>query len=236
MDGNDIDDVKRLLERRNNEINIIEKVASKINKSLDMDAIANTMLESMHEYFDFEHSMILLVDQNEGFLKVIATYGYDDQGIGAEVKIGVGVIGMVAKKKKLMRMANMGAQKQYINAIKEQVQPVNKGKPLDEIVLPGLQNVESQVAIPMLIENELIGVFSVESDRVNIFDKSDELIIKILANQAASALQNAKLYNLEQQRLRELDRAHAELADLNLNLEKKCFSLTTHGLFHFKKF
>ena len=95
MDGNDIDDVKRLLERRNNEINIIEKVASKINKSLDMDAIANTMLESMHEYFGFEHSMILLVDQNEGSLKVIATYGYDDQGIGAEVKIGVGVIGMV---------------------------------------------------------------------------------------------------------------------------------------------
>jgi len=165
--------------------------------------------------------MILLVDENEGSLKVIATYGYDDQGIGAEVKIGVGVIGMVAKKKKLMRMANMGAQKQYVNAIKEQVQPVNKGKPLDEIVLPGLQNAESQVAIPMLIENELIGVFSVESDRVNIFDKSDELIIKILANQTASALQNAKLYNLEQQRLRELDRAHAELADLNLNLEKK---------------
>ena len=221
MDGNDIDDVKRLLERRNNEINIIEKVASKINKSLDMDAIANTMLASMYEYFDFEHSMILLVDQNVGSLKVIATYGYDDQGIGAEVKIGVGVIGMVAKKKKLMRMANMGAQKKYINAIKEQVQPVNKGKPLDEIVLPGLQNAESQVAIPMLIENELIGVFSVESDRVNIFDKSDELIIKILANQTASALQNAKLYNLEQQRLRELDRAHAELADLNLNLEKK---------------
>ena len=221
MDGNDIDDVRRLLERRNNEINIIEKVASKINKTLDMDAIANTMLASMHEYFDFKHSMILLVDKNESSLKVIATYGYDDQGIGAEVKIGVGVIGMVAKKKKLMRMANMGAQKKCINAIKEQVQPVNKGKPLDEIVLPGLQNAESQVAIPMLIENELIGVFSVESDRVNIFDKSDELIIKILANQAASALQNAKLYNLEQQRLRELDRAHAELADLNLNLEKK---------------
>ena len=193
MDGNDIDDVKRLLERRNKEIDIIGKVASKINKTLDIDAIANTMLESMHEYFDFEHSMILLVDQNESSLRVIATYGYNDQGIGAEVKIGIGVIGMVAKKKKLMRMANMGAQKQYINAIKEQVQPATKVKLFDEIILPGLQNAESQVAIPMLIENELIGVFSVESDKVNIFDKSDELIIKILANQTASALQNAKL-------------------------------------------
>ena len=104
MDGNDIDDVKRLLERRNNEINIIEKVASKINKSLDMDAVANSMLASMHEYFDFEHSMILLVDQDVGSLKVIATYGYDDQGVGAEVKIGVGVIGMVAKNNTLTRL------------------------------------------------------------------------------------------------------------------------------------
>ena len=43
MDGNDIDDIKRLLERRNSEIKIIEKVASKINKSLDIDAIANTI-------------------------------------------------------------------------------------------------------------------------------------------------------------------------------------------------
>ena len=47
------------------------------------------------------------------------------------------------------------------------------------------------------------------------------MIIRILANQTASALQNAKLYNLEQQRLKELDKAHAELAELNSNLEKK---------------
>ena len=62
---------------------------------------------------------------------------------------------------------------------------------------------------------------AVESDQINIFDKSDEMIIRILANQTASALQNAKLYTLEQQRLKELDKAHAELAELNSNLEKK---------------
>ena len=66
---------------------------------------------------------------------------------------------------------------------------MNKGKPLDEVVLPGLQNAESQV-IPMLIENELIGVFSVESDRVNIFDKSDELIIKIIRQLAHFKMPN----------------------------------------------
>ena len=209
------------LERRNKEIEIIERVASQISKTLNLDAIAKTMLVSMEEYFNFKHSMILLLDNTESVLKVIATHGYKDEGIGAEVNIGVGVIGMVAKKKKLMRMANLGAQKQYMQAIKQQIKPSKDAAVDEEISLPGLKNAESQVAIPMLMEDELIGVFSVESEKVNIFDKSDELIIKILANQTANALQNAKLYQLEQQRLQELDKAHAELADLNTNLEKK---------------
>ena len=209
------------LERRNKEIEIIERVASQISKTLNLDAIAKTMLISMEEYFGFKHSMILLLDGSESVLKVIATHGYKEEGIGAEVKIGVGVIGMVAKKKKLMRMANLGAQKQYMQAIKQQIQPSEETVVVDVTSLPGLKNAESQVAIPMLMEDELIGVFSVESDQVNIFDKSDELIIKILANQTANALQNAKLYQLEQQRLQELDKAHAELADLNTNLERK---------------
>ena len=217
-------DAKKLaeqLERRNKEIEIIERVASQISKTLNLDSIAKTMLISMEEYFDFKHSMILLLDGSESTLKVIATHGYKEEGIGAEVKIGVGVIGMVAKKKKLMRMANLGAQKQYMQAIKQQIQPSEDTVVADEISLPGLKNAESQVAIPMLMEDELIGVFSVESDQVNIFDKSDEILIGILANQTASALENARLYQLEQKRLKELNKAHQELENLNINLEKK---------------
>ena len=221
MIDSDAKTLAKQLERRNKEIEIIERVASQISKTLNLDAIAKTMLISMEEYFGFKHSMILLLDSSESALKVIATHGYQEEGIGAQVKIGVGVIGMVAKKKKLMRMANLGAQKQYMQAIKQQIQPSKDTVVADEISLPGLKNAESQVAIPMLMEDELIGVFSVESDQVNIFDKSDELIIKILANQTANALQNAKLYQLEQERLEELDKAHAELADLNTNLERK---------------
>ena len=221
MNKSEAFELRSQLDRRNKEIEIIEKVASQINKTLDLDAIAKTMLISMDNYFDFKHSMILLLDQSEGVLKVIATHGYENDGIGAEVAIGVGVIGVVAKKKKLMRMANIGSQRRYMESIKRQIESNDKLPSDKDINLPGLPNTESQVAIPMLVEDELIGVFAVESDQINIFDKSDEMIIRILANQTASALQNAKLYTLEQQRLKELDKAHAELAELNSNLEKK---------------
>ena len=137
MTDSDAKTLAEKLERRNKEIEIIERVASQISKTLNLDAIAKTMLISMEEYFDFKHSMILLLDGSESTLKVIATHGYKEEGIGAEVKIGVGVIGMVAKKKKLMRMANLGAQKQYMQAIKQQIQPSEDTVVVDEISLPG---------------------------------------------------------------------------------------------------
>ena len=217
----ELEDLKRQLTRRNTEIEIIEKVASQINKTLNLDKIASAMLKNMDSFFGFKHTMILLLDETEQSLKVLATHGYEDQGIGAKVEIGVGVIGMVAKRKKLMRMANMGMQRNYMQAIKQQITTKDEEKTSNVVDLPGLKDAESQVAIPMLLEDELIGVFSVESKEVNIFDKSDEMIIRILANQTASALQNAKLYQLEQSRLLELDKARGELEDLNTNLEKK---------------
>ena len=133
MMNKDVDDLQSQLVRRNKEIEIIEKVASQINKNLDLDKIAKTMLVSMDKYFDFKHSMILLFDQTESFLKVIATHGYEDEGIGAKVEVGIGVIGVVAKKKKLMRMANIGSQRRYMQTIKKQVELTDKVEPKKEI-------------------------------------------------------------------------------------------------------
>ena len=150
------------------------------------------MLKLMNEFFGFKHSMILLVSQDKKYLNVLETYGYKNKGVGAKVKFGVGVIGIVAEKKRLMRMANLGMQRSYMQAVREQVKITNNTQLQDEVELPGLKNAESQVAIPMLIDDELVGVFSVESEEMNIFDKSDEILIGILANQTASALQNAR--------------------------------------------
>ena len=142
------------LDRSKKEIEIIQKISNEVNATLDLRRIAETMLRLMFEIFSFEHSMILLLEEDNDTLKVLATHGYKDDGIGAEVKVGIGVIGMVAKKKKLMRMANLGMQRQYMQAIK--VQAENQGMKLgqESVELPGLKDGESQVAIPMLLENE----------------------------------------------------------------------------------
>ena len=217
----EFENLKKVLDRKTKEFEIIKQISSQINKTLDVNLIASAMLNAMDEFFGFKYSMILLVDEKLQKLNVLATHGYEIKGIGASVKLGVGVIGIVAKKKKMMRMANLGMQRSYMKAIKSQISPEEKNKLGNEVELPGLKNAESQVAIPMLFNNELIGVLSVESEKVNIFNNSDELLIGILANQTANALQNAKLYQLEQKRKLELNNAYFELEKLNNTLEKK---------------
>ena len=216
-----LDELKKRLERKTKEVEIIQQVSSQINATLDLENIAKTMLSLMDEFFGFQYAMILLLDEEDEALSVLATHGYEDDGLGAKVKVGMGVIGMVAKRRKLMRMANLGQQRAYMQTIRQQVTKTTDTELEDEVSLPGLVDVESQVAIPMMLEDELVGVFSVESLGVNIFDKGDELLIGILANQAAIALQHARLFQREQQRLEELNEAHRELADLNANLEQK---------------
>ncbi len=209
------------LNRKSREIKIIQEISAEINSILDLSQILNSILLSMDRIFEFKHSMILLLDDNKEGLSVYASHGYEKEGIGAKVKIGQGIIGVVAKRNKLMRMGNIAAQMAYSANARGQFQAAGQEIKTEEATLPGLANLQSQVAIPLQVKGELIGVLAVDSDQANIFDERDELIISIVANQAASAIDNAKLFAAEKERVKQLNQAHAELKELNENLEKK---------------
>ena len=66
---NELENIKILLERKSKEVEIIKQVSNQINKSLDLNIIASSMLSLMNEFFGFEHSMILLVSENKKHLK-----------------------------------------------------------------------------------------------------------------------------------------------------------------------
>ena len=58
---NELENIKILLDRKSKEIEIIKQISNQINKSLDLNLIASSMLSLMNEFFGFKHSMILLV-------------------------------------------------------------------------------------------------------------------------------------------------------------------------------
>jgi adenylate cyclase len=185
-------------------------VAVELSGTLDLGPLLDTILVSMDEVFGFKHSMVLLSDASRAVVVVAASRGYEESGIGAEVAVGKGVIGVVAKRKKLMRMGGMAVQRAYMTAVAQQMDTT-----VEVAKLPGLPNAKSVVAIPLLKRSELIGVFYVESEQFAVFDDADLALIEAIASQAAIAIQNARFHLAEKERLEELQQANASLTEWN---------------------
>ncbi|MEQ8469826.1 MAG: adenylate/guanylate cyclase domain-containing protein [Marinoscillum sp.] len=175
------------LVRRTSEINIIQSISDEIINSLDLDKIFSRSMELLDSVFGFNHSMILLKKENEDALTVVASIGYDDKGIGAEVKFGQGTIGVVAKNKRILRMSGILSKRRYIS----------KQSNNEDRKLPGLPNADSQIAIPLIVHQRLIGVYSVESEQINAYKAIDEIILNLVAKQIATAIDNAKAYETQ---------------------------------------
>jgi adenylate cyclase len=143
------------------------------------------------------------------------------------VPVGQGVIGVVAKKRRMMRMGNLQSQMRYQSAVRTQSQPA--GTPdvnENTVTLPGLTDVNSQIAIPLMAQDRLVGVFAVESREAGAFDELDSVLLSIVANHVASAIDNARLHLQERDRARQLDDAVAELSRANETLEDNVRSRT----------
>ena len=151
-------------------------------------------LRTMDELFEFHHAIILLHETGGGTLRVVASRGYENQAIGGRVRVGVGAVGIVAERRKILQLDNLGQQRAYAAAQRRQMMQSGRGLEIgDPVPVPGLPNAESQIAIPLLIRDELVGVFSIESPVRQAFDEHDRSLVTIVANQIASAIRNAQL-------------------------------------------
>src|SRR5262245_20722354 len=188
-DAERIKELEGELARRTDEIATLTRLAVGLSGTRDLDLLLRAMLASLDDAFGFEHSMVLLRDPEREVLVVAASRGYSPPGIGAEGPVGKGVIGVVGKRKKLMRMGGVTLQRDYLGAAASQ-----HGTVREAITLPGLPDAASVVAIPLVKRDDLIGVFYVESTRPAVFGDEAQVLIEAVASQAAVAIQNAQYH------------------------------------------
>ena len=195
-----IDRLNRDLARKSNEVRIIQQISSEITSTLDLDEVLGVVLSALDRVLGFEHSMILLKGLTDDVLRVAATRGYPDQGTGARVAMGEGVIGVVAERRKMMRMGSIGASMRYLKSVRARMEAAGEVGPKGPAAtLPGLADVQSQLALPLTVKDRLVGVLSVESREPNAFDELDEVLLRIVGNQAATAMDNARSYRTVEQ-------------------------------------
>jgi adenylate cyclase len=173
------------------ELHGLQLVSQRASKATDLDSLLSNVLESLEEAYGFEHSMVLLCDEVAPRLDAVASRGYGEGGVGAEVAIGDGLIGTVARERCILRVAGVGADLRYGRAIRASVHRAGKGRALTpEIPLPGLVEAQSQLALPLIAGDRLVGVLAVESKRPAAFEEWHEAYLEIIASQVALAIEN----------------------------------------------
>lgn len=171
------------------EVRGLQLVSDRVNQAGDLDQLLTGALAALDEVFGFDHGMIL-VPEGDGRLVTVASHGYGDEGIGAEVRVGEGLIGVVARTRRLLRVLGLDIGLRYARELRAvMLARTGPARVADEIPLPGLPDAQSQMAIPLLVQDRLVGVLALEARDIVTFAQWHEAFLQILANQIASGME-----------------------------------------------
>ena len=167
---------------RRSEVRGLQWVSERINRAPDLETLLYAALEALEEYFQFAHTSVLLYDEPCGRLVALASRGYGESGIGAEVLVGDGVIGTAARDRQVLRFSSLDADLTYGRAIRREAA---KEHTCPDIRLPGLTDAKSALAIPLTVGGRLVGVLSAEDRDPMRFGEWHESYLQIIGNQIA---------------------------------------------------
>ena len=175
----------------------LQDLSLRINTVTSLDALLETILSGLKEYFGFSHSMIALNGEKPNTLVIVASRGYPDCGAGAEVHFGEGIIGVVAEAQKPIRISGLLRGMLHAHAARKRALEQGLKTDLGSVKLPGLKNPASQLGVPLVVRGELVGVLCIESETPYRFHEEDKTTIELLGSYLAVAIQNMQLQEAE---------------------------------------
>ena len=161
----------------------LAELSRHLGQKLDLDTRIGRTLACLHERLDYRHSMLLVPADTAGQLVMLASHGYA-AGVGAQVRLGEGAIGVCAERRRALRLNNVPRALSLMH-----VAQAPTGAPLRlEIPLPGIAGVQSQLVAPALVQDELVAVLYVEDERPGRFSVDDSHALELVASLLAPAL------------------------------------------------
>jgi diguanylate cyclase (GGDEF)-like protein len=169
------------------EVALLQEATDLILSSMDADTVLHQILLIVRNHFQISKCAVLLVDEAKNELYCRAQNGYPLAAptVGRRLKIGDdGVCGHVAMTRLPLYVPDVSKEPRYIAAD---------------------PSIASELAIPLVIRDKVVGVLNLESENVDHF--TDEMIglMAIFAGQASVALENARLYSVERRRMRQVE-------------------------------
>ena len=175
------------LDKRARQLAAVAEVSSVSSRELDIEKMLHSVVHLTQRQFGLYHAHIFIHDENTAELKIVAC-GYKE-GDPHEGTDGTTAIPL-AQEKSLVARAARARQAVIVNDVR------NEEGWLPNPLLP---DTVSELAVPLVIGDQILGVLDVQSDRINAFSEEDANIYTTLASQVSTALQNAKSFSKSQQ-------------------------------------
>jgi len=200
-----IDNARRFqTERERSErLALLNDLGRALTVALDQDTILGLAVERTAGRFAYAHVEVFLLDPASNELvrskHVDSGLREIDSHLGRRQPVGVGIVGRAAETRQTYLSGDVLADPRYINPL-------------------GL-NTRSEIAVPLRIEDHVIGVLNVESDQLNAFSTDDVAMLETLAGQVSAALSITELYQETQQRAGTLSMLFAASQEFGSSLD-----------------
>lgn len=161
------------------------EVEKSLSSSLDLDEVLKLILDSLLKVVKYDATAIFLIDKKKQEIEYIKARGFDPAlEPDLQLKIGQGLAGWAAQTQKSLIVPNVREDPRYIEARVE---------------------TESGMVVPIVTNERIIGVFSIESNELNAYDQDDLELLDAFASLAAISIERARQHKeiLEKRKLEE---------------------------------
>jgi sigma-B regulation protein RsbU (phosphoserine phosphatase) len=175
-------------------VSTLIEINHEITSILDLDELLQKIADLTNRIVPFEVFAIFLVDEKKQELYLRFAIGHPPEVVkNLRIKVGEGVTGTAAMNRTMVVVDDVRKYPRYIETV---------------------ENTRSELAVPLVIHNRVVGVLDISSPEPGYFRKNQTRMLGLLASQIAIAIENARVYQSEH-RNREL---LALLYDISLEM------------------
>lgn len=191
------------------QLSLVRQVSAQVAGVFDLTELARRVTDLILHTFRYYYTALFILRPGQDTLQMEASASRsngDGMSSPIQVRLGDGIIGHVAQTgtEILANDVNHEPRYRYVETLPE---------------------TQSEAALPLKIENRVLGVLDVQSDQVNAFDETNLLVLRALADNIAMAAEHARLYGDLRRRadhltaVADVSRAVASILDIDALLE-----------------
>ncbi len=183
-------------------VDLLSEISSLFASSLNLKENIDFMLRAAHQLVEFDAATVYLLDERGQELSAMATYPHSDQlPTVARFAVGEGIVGWAVRQAKLVNIPDATSDQRF--------KTLDRGHPP-----------RSMLVVPLATPQRMVGAISLGRRKVSPFTGLEAALARVLTNQAAIAIENARLYHSLRRQLEQIEAQRKELVEANAQIRE----------------